>query len=97
MQNFNLTTWSGDRMVAYEPLTAYTVGEVVAFVQGMLTERTRGEGRLLAKFGVRYVIDHGHRSLDDLTIGTESCVGTWHIVERGDDVKLLWQPIEPSS
>lgn len=94
MQNFNLTTWAGDRMVAYEPLTAYTIGEVVAFVHGMITERTRAEGNLLAKLGVRYVIDHGHRALEELTVGTESNVGTWHTVEHAGGTKLLWQPNE---
>ena len=94
MQNYNLTTWLGERMVAYEPLTSHTVGEVIAFVHGMLTERARGEGSLLAKLGVRYVIDHGHRALEELTIGTESSIGTWHVVEGPGGAKLVWQPVE---
>lgn len=92
MQQYNLTTWSGDRLVAYEPITAPTAGEAVAFAQGLLTERTKGETNFLAKMGVRYVVDHGHRPLEELTVGTESIIGTWHIVEHAGGTKLLWQP-----
>ena len=62
MQNYNLTTWSGDRLVGYEPIVAASAGEAVAFAQGLLTERTRGETHFLVKMGVRYVVDHGHRA-----------------------------------
>ncbi|MFN4295243.1 MAG: hypothetical protein ACK4FB_00240 [Brevundimonas sp.] len=92
MQKYSLTTWSGERLVAYEPITAPTTGEAVAFVQGLLAERTKGETNFLAKLGVRYVIDHGHRSLEELTVGTGTTVGTWHIVEHDGGTKLLWQP-----
>jgi hypothetical protein len=92
MQNYNLTTWSGERLVGYEPIAASSAGEAVAFAQGMLTERTRGHGRILASMGVRYLVDHGERSLDDLTIGSESAIGTWHLVEQGLDIRLLWKP-----
>ena len=93
MQNYNLTTWSGDRLVGYEPIVAASAGEAVAFAQGLLTERTRGETHFLVKMGVRYVVDHGHRALEELTLGTESTIGTWHTVEQGGGVRLLWKPV----
>lgn len=81
-------------MVSYEPLIVQGTGDVIAYTQGMLYERTRYEATFLAKMGIRYVLDHGHRALESLTIGTESHIGIWHLVERSGCTVLLWQPNE---
>jgi len=94
LRNFNLTTWSGERLVAYEPITAASPEEAVAFVQGMLAERTKGETDFLAKMGIRYVIDHGHRALQELPIGAKPGIGSWHLAEDIGGPTLLWQPNE---
>lgn len=54
-------------MVAHEPVIAESISEVKAFVQVMITERVRDHTSILARLGVRYVIEHGHRTLEELT------------------------------
>lgn len=92
MQKFNLMTWSGGRLVAYEPITASSKSEAVAFAQGILTERTKGETDFLNRVNVWYVIDHGHHALDDLPTEAASGIGSWHIAQEIGGTALLWQP-----
>lgn len=66
MQNYCLLTYTGPRMVAYEPVVSRTDSEAIAFIHGMLSERTRHHTNFLAKMGVRYVMDHGERTVEDL-------------------------------
>ena len=63
MQNYALSTWVGDRMLGHEPLVAESITEVKAFVHGMVTERVKNHRSMLVAFGIRYVIEHGHRTL----------------------------------
>lgn len=92
MLEYALITWAGDQMVAYEPIYSETEGEAVSFACGMLSERSRGHARWLAKMGVRYILDHGHHPPEALIAGTRQTVGTWHLVDEGATTKLLWQP-----
>lgn len=94
MQNYNLTCWSGDRMISYEPVVAHSAGEAIAYCQGLLTERTRHAMQFLGKMGVRYVVDHGHRRLEDLSTSQSTWLGVWHIIEMGGESTLVWQPNE---
>lgn len=95
MQNFALTTWAGERMVAHEPVVAESISEARAFVQGMITERIRDHTSMLARLGVRYIIEHGHRTLEELTTHSPvNQVGVWHVVEKAGGGKLVWQPNE---
>jgi len=93
MQNYALTTWSNDRMVGYEAIVAASAGEAKAFVQGLITERTRDHTSMLARLGVRYVVEDGFRKIDELTTHSPAnAIGTWHIVEDMGATKLIWQP-----
>lgn len=95
MQNFALTTWAGERMVAHEPVVAESISEARAFVQGMVTERVRDHTSMLARMGVRYVIEHGHRTLEELsTHSPANQIGVWHLVEVEGVTKLIWEPNE---
>jgi len=96
MQNFAMTTWANDRMVAYEPVFARSSAEATAFVQGMVTERVRDHTSMLARLGVPYVIETGHRELSELTVFMPlNVIGTWHAVEVNGAAKLVWQPKDP--
>lgn len=93
MQNFVVTTWAGDRMIGHEPLLAESIAEARAFAQGMITERMRNHTSMLAKFGLRYVIEHGHRTLEELSSHSPAnAIGTLHMVEKPTGPVLIWQP-----
>ncbi|WP_426051934.1 hypothetical protein [Brevundimonas sp. SL161] len=95
MQNYAVSTWAGDRLVGHEPLVAESITEVRAFVQGMITERVRDHKSMLAQFGIRYVIEHGHRTLEELTTHSPANqIGTWHVVDKPAGTSLIWQPNE---
>jgi hypothetical protein len=50
---------------------------------------------MLAKFGLRYVIEHGHRTLEELTTHSPAnAIGTLHMVEKPTGPVLIWQPNE---
>ena len=92
MTDFALMTWSGDRLVSYEPLTSDTTEGAISFVHGLLSERTRNHARWLVKMGVHYVLDHGHHEPDMLIVGPRISVGTWHLTEVEGQAKLRWEP-----
>lgn len=94
MQNYNLCCYSGDRMISYEPVMAQSAAEAIAYCQGMLVERTRHAMNFLGKMGVRYVVDHGHRRLEELAVSDSTSLGIWHIVEMDGVSTLVWQPNE---
>lgn len=95
MQKYAVTTWAGERMVGHEPVIAESISEAKAFVQGMITERVRDHTSMLARLGVRYVIEHGHRTLEELTTHSPvNALGVWHVVEKPGGATLIWQPNE---
>lgn len=95
MQEYAVSTWAGERMVGHEPIFAESISEARAFVQGMVTERVRDHTSMLARLGVRYVIEHGHRTLEELTTHSPvNSLGTWHVVEKPGGSSLIWQPNE---
>ena len=95
MQNYALSTWVGDRMLGHEPLVAESITEVKAFVHGMVTERVKNHRSMLVAFGIRYVIEHGHRTLEELTTHSPAnAIGTWHMIDKPVGVALIWQPNE---
>ena len=95
MKNYAVSTWAGDRLVSHEPMFAESISEVKAFVQGMISERVRDHTSMLARLGVRYVIEHGHRTLEELTTRSpDNALGSWHVVEKPGGAQLIWQPNE---
>lgn len=96
MRNYCLLTYANDRMVSYEPIVARTDSEAVSFIHGMLSERARNHTNFLAKVGVRYVVDHGERSLEELATSPQTMMGAWHLVEFDGQSRLVWEPNEKS-
>ena len=91
MQNYALTTWSNDRMLSYEPIVSASAGEATAFAQGLLTERTCNHLKMLAEQGIRYVVEHGHRSLQEVTSDHVAvAIGTWTINSPAHGSPLIW-------
>ena len=88
---YALTTWSGDNLSGYEPLIAKSIAEATAFAQGMLTERIRNHEEILAGRNVRYVVEHGHRELQEVTSDhVADAIGSWSINSARDGLPLLW-------
>ncbi|MDI1344822.1 MAG: hypothetical protein PSV22_12075 [Pseudolabrys sp.] len=97
MSKYSLTTWSADRLVRNEPIVAAAPEQAIAFVQGILTERTREHGDMLMKLGVRYILEECHRATDELTIlAPNNRVGTWHLWQDDETTTLMWETTEPS-
>lgn len=91
MRNYSLLTYASDRMVSYEPILARSDTEAIHFVHGMLTERARNHTGFLSKIGARYILDHGDKTIDDLSTSPQTMMGTWHMVEHGDQGRLVWE------
>lgn len=91
MKDFALVTWSGDRLVGYEPLTSDSLDGAISFAHGLLSERTRGHAQWLVKMGVHYVLDHGHHDPEMLIMGPRTPVGTWHLTDVDGAARLRWE------
>lgn len=93
MQNFAMMSWADERVISYEPIVAESEAEARAFSQGMVTERARDHASMLAEQGVRYIIEHGHRSLEQLiSYSAAHQIGSWIFVEVNGEPKLEWNP-----
>lgn len=88
---FVLTTWAGDKLVAYEPIVAEDVTQVAAYVQGVLSERTRGHEDYLIQAGVRYCLDSALQDPAAYILNPASLQGTWHLVPGKPSARLVRQ------
>lgn len=96
MQNYALVTWADQKMVAYETLTHRSLTEALAFSEGMITERKNPDRPNPAVPGTTYVIESGHRNVDQTpAFIAEIIIGVWHLVEARGKTGLVWQEKRP--
>lgn len=88
---FVLTTWAGDKLVAYEPIIAQDVTQAAVYVQGVLSERTKGHEDYLIQTGVRYCLDNDLQDPAAYILNPSSLLGTWHLVPSNPSARLVWQ------
>lgn len=87
---FVLTTWSHERMIGYEPINAMGIEEAVSYVQGILSERTKGYEGFLIESGIRYCVDSDIQNPSAYILNSETLVGTWHLVPGRPSARLVW-------
>lgn len=90
MNHYNLSTWVGDQITAYEPLLAAGDEMAISFTQGVLTERTKGRAEALMKDSVVYVVEQGYRGLQDMEAPSRS-LGAWYFEESFGVLGLVWK------
>lgn len=88
---FVLTTWAGDKMVGFEPIVASDINQAAMYVQGVLSERTKGHEDYLIQTGARYCIDSDLESPDAYALNSATLQGTWHLVPAKPVPRLVWQ------
>ena len=96
MQTYALVTWADQKMAAYETLTHRSLTEALAYSEGMITERKNPDRPNPAMPGVSYVIEIGHRDVDQTpAFISEIVIGVWHLGEAQGKTCLVWQQKRP--
>lgn len=91
MKNFNLITLVNGTPGVVEPLIAETQEQAIAFSSGLLTERVKGHEHLFMSPVVRFVVDTAEIDLANVTMLTGEIIGTFDLVVRGGQPKLIFQ------
>ena len=90
MRTFNLVTLLHDQVSGIEPIVCVDQREAVAYSCGVLTERTKSHGEMFANLGVRWLVEEGERSLNNLERAAGPVVGIWGLVRAGAHFRLDW-------